>query len=223
MTQPARDELAEAFRARYRAQIAAGYSGARHAAIVFAFGLAGIAACLGQVAAWSPAPALAVVAGLLTMNVGHYAVHRWLGHRKTAIGKLFYARHTGDHHAFFTYQAYTIDSARDLRVVLFPVFLLFALELTVVPLGVIGVGRLVGAAAGWAYGAALLIGYVWYEFVHLVDHLPDSVGLTRWPVLAGLRAHHRLHHDRARATRNNLNITLPLTDLALGTLAQRRK
>ena len=207
----------QAFRARYRAGIAPGYSGVRHAVIVFAFGFFGIGVCAARVTTWDRSVAWAIVAGLLTMNVGHYAVHRWLGHRKTRIGKLFYKRHSGDHHTFFTDGAYTIDSSRDLRVVLFPVYLLFGIALVIVPLFVGTLSLFCPPAVAWAFGSAVLIGYVWYEFVHLVDHLPDTVALTRFPVLHFLREHHRRHHNHALQHTKNMNITLPLTDVLLRT------
>ena len=62
---------------------------------------------------------------LLLVNLAEYVAHRWLGHRKTRLGRMFYARHTGDHHSFFVETAMPFESTRDWRVVLFPAWLIY--------------------------------------------------------------------------------------------------
>jgi len=66
-----------------------------------------------------------------------------------------------------------------------------------------------------AFHVGLLIGYVWYEFVHLTSH-----GAWRLPLLRLMTRHHARHHfqdwDRA------FGVTTPLWDWVFGTLPQLR-
>lgn len=207
----------EQFRARYREGISPHYSGWLHGGFVFGVGGAAMLYCFSQVQGLSLLHALLIPLALLITNVGEYVAHRELGHKKRSWAKLFYSRHTGDHHTFFTHDDYLIDTTRDLRVVLFPAFLLIAVGLGVAaPLGAL-VGWLLQPAAGWLFAGSLLMGYLLYEFVHLCDHLPSTNPLTRLPVIRQLREHHRLHHDPEIATGKNFNVTLPITDYLLGT------
>lgn len=205
------------FRQRYRSNIAPSYSGWLHGSFVFGVGGLEMLYCFSQVQGLALWHYLLVPAALLFTNVGEYVAHRELGHKKRSWAKLFYSRHTGDHHTFFTHEDYLIDNSRDLRVVLFPALLLVAVSaLVAAPLGLF-LGWLLSPAAGWLFAGSLLLGYLFYEFVHLCDHLPASNPLTRLPVIRQLREHHRLHHDPAIATTKNFNVTLPITDYLLGT------
>jgi sterol desaturase/sphingolipid hydroxylase (fatty acid hydroxylase superfamily) len=207
----------EQFRDRYRDNISRHYSGWLHGAFVFGVGGALMIYCFSQAQGLQPWHWLLVPAALLFTNVGEYIAHRELGHKKRRWAKLFYSRHTGDHHSFFTHEDYLIDNSRDLRVVLFPAFLLVAVTLLVAaPMGW-ALGQLLTPGAGWLFAGALLLGYLLYEVVHLCDHLPASNPLTRWPVLRQLREHHRLHHDPDIARQKNFNVTLPVTDWIMGT------
>lgn len=207
----------EQFRARYRDGISPGYSGWLHGGFVFGVGGLLMLYCFSQAQQLEAWHLLLVPAALLFTNVGEYIAHRELGHKKRQWATLFYSRHTGDHHTFFTHEDYLIDNSRDLRVVLFPAFLLVAVTLLVAaPLGWL-VGQLLTGDAGWLFAGSLLLGYLLYEFVHLCDHLPASNPLTRWPVIRQLREHHRLHHDPDIARQKNFNVTLPITDWIMGT------
>src|SRR5690606_3545331 len=94
------------FRARYRADMNPRYSGWLHGAFVFGVGGVLLLYCFAQITQlqWIHLP-LALLA-LFIANVGEYMAHRQLGHVKRPIGKLFYKRHTGDHHNFFTHDDY---------------------------------------------------------------------------------------------------------------------
>jgi sterol desaturase/sphingolipid hydroxylase (fatty acid hydroxylase superfamily) len=210
------------FRQQYGAGINRWYSGAAH--LLFVFGLGGgmMFYSFIQIGSISLAVVGTVLFAMLLGNVGEYVAHKSLGHKKRRFAGLFYSRHSGDHHTFFTHQQYTIGSLRDLRVVLFPAFLLVAVTLLIaLPLALAAVW-LIDDDAGWAMAGGVLLAYLFYEFVHLCDHLPDSNILTRLPLVRSLRKHHRFHHDPAGKDWN-FNVTLPLTDWLLGTRATRQK
>ena len=205
------------FRQRYRAQINRHYSGLAHLLFVFAVGGGMVLFSYRQLETLSVVTWLALLFALLLGNVGEYLAHRFLGHKKRRFAGLFYARHSGDHHSFFSDQDYTIANLRDLRVVLFPAFLLVAVTLLIaLPLGALA-GWLLGGDAGWSVAAGVLLAYLFYEFIHLCDHLPDNHWLPRLPGIRTLRAHHRRHHHPL-GREHNFNVTLPLSDYLFGTI-----
>ncbi|WP_299728351.1 hypothetical protein [uncultured Endozoicomonas sp.] len=116
----------EAFRSNYRLAITPGYNGWLHMFSVVAVGLLVIIFSLFQLQSVSTLEWFVFPVTMLAVNFAEYCAHRWLGHQKTNIGKLFYQRHTGDHHSFFLEDAMDYQSVRDWRVVLFPVYLIFA-------------------------------------------------------------------------------------------------
>ncbi|MFN3714070.1 MAG: sterol desaturase family protein [Alcanivoracaceae bacterium] len=210
------------FRQQYRTNISRWYSGVAHMAFVFGAGGAMMLYAFSQVTRLSMTVIGVILFALLLGNLGEYVAHKSLGHRKRRFAGLFYSRHSGDHHTFFTHDDYTINSLRDLRVVLFPAFLLVAVTL-LIALPLAGIGYwLLGADAGWALAGGVLLSYLFYEFIHLCDHLPQHNPLTKLPLVRQLRAHHRHHHDPAGLT-SNFNVTLPITDWLLGTKARAEK
>lgn len=114
----------ETFRARYRAAIHPRYSGRLHALWIAVAGLTVVLVSMAQLEAVQTLEWLVLVLALLLGNIGEYAIHLSLGHRKKRWAKLFYQRHTGDHHSFFTDSNMQWQSPRDWRVVLFPAWLI---------------------------------------------------------------------------------------------------
>lgn len=205
-------ELAD-FRAHYRTRIEPGYDPRVHLVFLYAVGCGGLASHVPGVLRGSVGSSAFGALGLLTFQVGIYLIHRYLGHQPTRIGGLFYKRHQLDHHGFFHEDAMAYDELRDLRVVLFPKRLLVAL----VAFSHVAAWVL-GGPEGSAYGFGIALGYLLYETVHLVDHLPDDAGLTRWPGFRAMRRLHARHHRPGRPLRN-FDIVVPLTDPLFGTFA----
>ena len=206
----------EAFRARYRAGIHPLYSVWLHAGFVFLFGASVIAWLLAGLDRVQPLEWLAVPLTLLFMNWGEYQVHRNLGHVKRRFGALFYKRHSGDHHSFFTETRMRPDGPQDWRVIFFPAWL--------VVLQTLIVGLIYWVLAPWNANVAMLIGATWlfsyllYEVLHACEHLPDEHPLTRWPWIAQMRRLHALHHRRELMQQYNFNLVFPLCDWLYGTL-----
>lgn len=210
------------FRKNYRAGISPRYSGIMHGGFVFGVGLIFILYTLAQISAqaWAQESwhlGIAFIAATMIFNVGEYIAHRELGHKKRRFAKLFYSRHSGDHHTFFSHEDYLIDNTRDLRVVFFPAPLLFAVTfIFALPLGWLS-AQVLGENSGWFMAAGIIFNYLLYEFIHLCNHLPKHYRITRWPVIRHMREYHRLHHHPDNATRYNFNITYPITDTILRT------
>ena len=195
------------------------HSGPRHALWVASVGIAAILFACAHLHAVRPQEWLVLLAALLTGNVGEYAIHRRLGHHKWPPAKLFYQRHTGDHHSFFTDTQMLWESSRDWRVVLFPGWLiLVVLALVAVP-GAWLLAATAGSNAAWLWVCGVTATYLLYELLHFSYHLPRRHWLHRHvPGLWRLRHLHVLHHARGHMTSANFNLTFPLTDWLAGTL-----
>lgn len=154
---------------------------------------------------------------MLGVNFSEYFAHRWLGHKKTKYGKLFYQRHSGDHHTFFLQDDMPYESSRDWRVVLFPGYLIIAFLLgLVIPVGWLLLHLdLTNSAYMYAIGA--IGGYLFYEVMHFSYHLPEGSFVERTPIWRELRQLHVEHHKRDLMTEKNFNITIPIFDWILGT------
>jgi len=212
----------EAFRSKYRAAISASYNGWVHMLSVAGIGLFVILYSLGQINAASFGEWLVFPITMLVVNFAEYYAHRWLGHRKTKLGGLFYKRHTGDHHTFFLENAMDYQSVRDWRVVLFPAFLILAFIFGLILPGGYVLQNLISDNAAYIYAAAGITGYLFYEVMHFSYHIPRGHWAEKIflyiPGWVQLRHTHVLHHKRDKMAEANFNITLPVFDLILGTL-----
>lgn len=212
----------EAFRADYRSNINKRYNGWRHMGFVAFVGLSVIAYTISQLQHPSLLEWCVFPATLLLINFAEYYAHRWLGHRKTRIGKLFYSRHTGDHHSFFLSSHMAYQSTRDWRVVLFPALLIVAFLLgLIIPISYC-LASLISLNTAYLFTAGSLSGYVFYEVMHFSYHVPTGskteACFLRIPGWKYLRHTHVLHHRREIMADKNFNITLPIFDMLLGTL-----
>ena len=217
-----KDHAVQTFRQRYRDQVSPRYSAWLHGGFVFGLGIAAFAfmlAHVGQTQAWHW---LAAPLGLLVFNAGVYLVHRELGHHKRNWAALFYARHTGDHHSFFSEHAMSYDEWRDWRVILFPPWLIVVYLVGFVAPTIWLCSQFIDAPFAWILGAHSLLGYLLYEFFHTCHHLPQGHWLTRLPWLREMRQLHRLHHRRELMHTHNFNIVLPLMDKLCNTLHWER-
>jgi len=210
------------FRDKYREGISTGYSGWVHMFSVLLVGLSIIFYALFQLHSVSWIEWLIFPAMILLVNFAEYYAHRWLGHRKTKYGKLFYSRHTGDHHSFFLENAMDYEAVRDWRVVLFPVYLIFAFVFgLILPAGYL-LSEAISINAAYIYAAAGISGYLLYEVLHFSYHIPRGHWAEKIfliiPGWTALRHLHVLHHKRDKMGEANFNITLPIFDFLLGTL-----
>lgn len=219
-------EAMRKFRNKYRQSIGKNYSGWAHMLTVLLVGLSVIFYAFSKLDAVSRFEWLIFPAVILLVNFAEYYTHRWLGHRKTRYGKLFYSRHTGDHHSFFLAYAMEYKTVRDWRVVLFPVYLIFAFIVGLILPGGYILSQLVSMNAAYLFAAAGISGYLLYETMHFSYHIPrGSWAEKMFLVLPGwkaLRHLHVLHHKRNKMAKINFNITLPIFDYLLGTLYWQR-
>lgn len=208
------------FRERYRADISSGYNGWLHMFVVAVTAVVIIGYSLGQVSAATWLELLTVPVTIIVVNFAEYAAHRWMGHKKgkNPLARMFYSRHTGDHHSFFIETAMPFESVKDWRVVLFPAYLIFAFLFgLILPVGAL-LMHLVSDNVAYLYAASGIFGYLFYEVMHFSYHLPEGSFMEKIPGLKHLRRLHLLHHERDHMHTENFNITLPVFDVLLGTL-----
>ncbi|WLG47276.1 SRPBCC family protein [Pseudomonas sp. FP1740] len=210
-------QTTEAFRARYRADIHPLYNPWLHGAFVLLFGLLAIGGFWRTVHQVQPLEWMAVPLTLLFFNFGVYVVHRYLGHHKKRLARMFYARHAGDHHSFFTPGHMTYDSARDWRVILFPAWLIVLHTVVITGPAWWLLAQLNSNVAG-LFGGCMVLGYLTYEVFHACEHLPPGNPVTRLPWIRQMRRLHELHHRRELMQERNFNIVLPLMDYLFDTL-----
>jgi len=210
-------QTTEAFRSRYRAAIHPRYNPWLHGAFVLLFGVLAIGAFWSSVHQVRPLEWLTVPLTLLFFNFGVYMVHRHLGHHKKRFARMFYARHAGDHHSFFTPGHMTYDGARDWRVILFPAWLI-VLHTLAITLPLWWLFAQVNSNVAGLFGGCMVFGYLTYEVFHACEHLPPQNPLTRLPWIRQMRRLHELHHRREHMQERNFNIVFPLMDYLFGTL-----
>lgn len=208
-----------AFRARHlERHVGPRYSGYLHLATTSLGSLAAIAFAISRVDAPTTAELLSLPIFFLIANLGEYAGHRGpMHHRaKNALAILF-DRHAQQHHRYYTHDMMAADSPRDFQMVLFPpVMLVFFLGVLALPIGLV-IGLVGTPNLGWLFGATAVGYFLLYEWLHWSYHQPPTSLVGRNPLVRILRRHHTIHHDLARMTTANFNITFPIADKLFGT------
>jgi hypothetical protein len=211
------------FRERRRANPrVAHYPGRAHLAFTSLGALALIIASLALVRDPRPLELGIVPVTFVFANLVEYFAHRGPMHHRRRGLSLLHARHTLLHHRFYTHEAMACESTRDYQMILFPpVMLLFFFGGVAVPAGLL-VYWLTTANVALLFTATAMAYYLAYELLHLAYHLDDASWIARLPSMRKLRRHHAHHHDPARMTSCNFNVTFPLFDVVFGTLQDTR-
>jgi hypothetical protein len=206
------------FREAYRAEhIGASYSGFLHFAFTSVGSLAVIALAASQVKSPTWLEMLAVPVTFLFANFTEYRGHKGPMHHKVAALSLLFERHTRQHHRYFTHETMAYESPRDFKMVLFPpIMLLFFLGAVASPVAVL-LFLTTTRNVACLYVVTAVGYFLTYEWLHLCHHTPPDGPLGNVGVLRRLRAHHQAHHDPARMTSGNFNITFPICDWLFGT------
>jgi hypothetical protein len=211
------DRVAD-FRQKYRAEeIGPRYSGVAHFLFTTISCLSAIGLALSGLDHPTPVQFAVVPVAFLVANAGEYFGHKGPMHFPTRGLGAVYKRHSLQHHRFFTHEAMSYESARDVKMVLFPwQLILFFFGGMALPLGA-AVWMLFGANVARLFVATLVGYFLVYEMLHFSYHLGDDTFIGRNPLVRGLRRHHRVHHDPARMTKTNFNISFPVCDAIFGT------
>jgi len=182
-------------------------------------GLSLMALALSRVRAPRAWELATIPVGVVLCNLLEWALHRGILHHRVPGLAFAFVRHTPEHHGSFDDRTLAIRDARELKLVLLPAFGVIGMFLGAVPPG-LALARLLSPNVG-ALWIATGVGYVLsYEWLHLSYHLPEDGLVGRLALVRVLRRHHARHHMPALMQRANFNVTVPLCDWLLGTLAR---
>lgn len=163
---------------------------------------------------------LAVLFACLVANFFEWRVHKGILHKRTWPWEIIYDKHTPMHHMIYVEEDMALRSSSEFRLVLIPAAGVLGIVLAAAPFAV-GIGKLWSASAGWLFLAATSLFMVSYELLHLAYHAPKSSIINRLALVRILRAHHAKHHDPRLMQRWNFNVTVPLFDWIMGTIAPK--
>jgi hypothetical protein len=222
MDEPLLPPRVAAFRASYRkSEIGPRYSGVFHFLLTSVVSLAAILFAASRVVRPTWLEWLTVPGTFLFANLSEYLGHRGPMHHPTRGLRLVYERHTLQHHQFYTREAMSLETARDLKMVLFPpVMLLFFLGGLATPVGLL-LAFVATPNVAWLFVVVAVSYFLTYEWLHASYHLKPDGLVAKLPGLRALRRHHELHHDLRRMTEANFNITFPIGDALFGTIGKR--
>jgi sterol desaturase/sphingolipid hydroxylase (fatty acid hydroxylase superfamily) len=156
---------------------------------------------------------------LVLANFGEWLLHKDVLHRRVPLLEFAFVKHTPQHHGAFDGGSMAIRDARELKLVLLPAFGVIALFALAVPPG-LALAAVASPNVGALWVASTVTYVLAYEWFHLSYHLREDGLVGRLPLVRVLRRHHALHHTAALMQRANFNVTVPLWDWLLGTLAR---
>jgi Fatty acid hydroxylase superfamily len=165
---------------------------------------------------------LLVIPGVVLLaNYYEWRVHRDVLHKRFWPFEVIYDKHTPMHHMIYVEQDMAIRSVKEFRLVLIPAAGVLGIVLGAAPVA-LALSHFWSPAAGWLFLLTASLFMVSYEVLHLCYHAPASSFIGRRRLIARLRAHHARHHDPRLMQRYNFNVTVPLFDWLMGTMAPKR-
>lgn len=208
----------DAARERMLAEIPRFYVPWLHLAATTGIGVTMLVAAIVEIRGVRPLELLIVPLTLFVSMGFEWHVHKKVLHKRTWPFTELYDRHTPDHHAVYHEEDMAIRSWRELRLVLIPAVGVLGIVLATVPFAFV-IGLAFGSNAGWLFVVTSSLFMVVYELLHLSYHLPPDTFIGRQPLVHWLRRHHARHHDPRLMQRWNFNVTFPLFDHLMGTVA----
>lgn len=217
------EERREAVRRKALAEIPWWYNPYGHLAATTGIGLVVLVASIASLAKlavrWTD---LLVIPGVvLFANYFEWRVHKHVLHRRFWPFEVIYDKHTPMHHMIYVEEDMALRDVRELRLVLIPAAGVLGIVLAASPVA-IGIAWLWSSAAGWLFLLTSSLFMVSYEVLHLCYHAPADSFIGRRKIICVLRSHHARHHDPSLMQRYNFNVTVPLFDWIMGTMAPKR-
>jgi len=199
------------------------YSPLGHLLATVGIGAGTVALALSRLSNVSALEALLVpAAGFVIANGFEWRVHKKVLHKRSwPFGELF-DRHTPNHHVVFVEDDMALREKKEMRLVLIPAIGVLGSVIASAP-GALLFGKIFGANAGWLMLATSGAYMASYELSHLAYHLPEDHPIGGHPLIRFMRKHHAAHHDPKNMQRYNFNVTLPLFDWIMGTMAPDTK
>jgi len=161
---------------------------------------------------------LVVPAVMLLANFYEWRVHKHVLHRRFWPFEIIYDKHTPMHHMIYVEEDMALRSKQEFRLVLIPAAGVLGIVIAAAPIA-IAISKLWSSSAGWLFLLTASLYMVTYEVMHLCYHAPADSFIGRRRIIQVLRAHHAKHHDPRYMQRYNFNVTVPLFDWLMGTMA----
>lgn len=215
------EERRDAVRAKALAEIPSWYHPYAHLAGTAGIGAIVLAVSLSQIRDVRWLDLLVVPVVILFSNYYEWRVHRDVLHKRFWPFEVIYDRHTPMHHMVYVEEDMALRSAKEFRLVLIPAAGVLGIVLAAAPVALV-IGHFWSSAAGWLFLLSASLFMVSYELLHLAYHAPKDSFVGRRRLIALLRAHHARHHDPRLMQRYNFNVTVPLFDWIMGTLAPKK-
>jgi hypothetical protein len=166
---------------------------------------------------------LLVIPGVILLaNYYEWRVHRDVLHKRFWPFEVIYDQHTPMHHMVYVEEDMAIRDVKEFRLVLIPAAGVLGIVLAAAPVA-LALAHFWSPAAGWLFLLSASLFMVSYEVLHLCYHAPSNSFVGRRALIARLRAHHARHHDPRLMQRYNFNVTVPLFDWIMGTMAPPKK
>ncbi len=216
------EERRNLVRRRALAEIPWWYNPYAHLAATTGIGLVVLVLSVTQLHSIRWTDLLVIPAVILLANYFEWRVHKVVLHRRFWPFEVIYDKHTPMHHMVYTEEDMALRSASEFRLVLIPAAGVLGIVLAATPLA-LGIAHFWSAAAGWLFLLTASLFMVSYEVLHLCYHAPEHSFIGRRRLIRVLRAHHARHHDPRVMQRYNFNVTVPLFDWIMGTMAPPRK
>jgi hypothetical protein len=199
------------------------YSAYGHLAATTGIGLAVLVASiygLTKTAAVRWTDVLVVPLVVLLANFFEWRVHKHVLHRRFWPFEVIYDKHTPMHHMIYVEEDMALRTKEEFRLVLIPAAGVLGIVLAAAPIAIV-IARFWSGAAGWLFLLTASLFMVSYEVLHLCYHAPADSFIGRLRIIQVLRAHHAKHHDPRYMQRYNFNVTVPLFDWLMGTMAPK--
>lgn len=210
------------FREAYKADISPMYNGLLHITVMYGVGIAALWYCAGQIEnlGWEWLIAVPVfIAG----NFVEWFMHSQVMHKRINVFGLreIYARHTRQHHQYFTDNEATIDTTKEFRIVFFPWRVLLTLGVFGAPLAYV-TSLIINPNAGYVLFMTMVGQYLIYETFHYCCHCHENWFVRNMPFINTIRRHHTAHHNQGIMMKYNMNLTFPIADWFMGTSDLKR-
>jgi hypothetical protein len=157
---------------------------------------------------------------VLLANYFEWRVHKVVLHRRFWPFEVIYDKHTPMHHMIYVEEDMALRHVQEFRLVLIPAAGVLGIVLAAAPMAIL-LARFWSGAAGWLFLLTASLFMVSYEVLHLCYHAPADSFIGRRPLIRVLRAHHAKHHDPRLMQKYNFNVTVPLFDWIMGTMAPK--
>lgn len=218
----AQTERQKKFREKYVNEISPFYNGIVHIGVMYAVGISLIWYCISNLhdVTWEW---MVIIPVAIAGNFVEWAMHKYVMHRLIDVFALraIYDRHTRQHHQYFTDTDYTIDTAKEFRIVFFPWRVLIVLGVFGTMLGFIA-SKIFNPNVGYFVFITMVGHYLIYETFHYCCHIKENWFVRNVPFINTIRRHHAAHHNLGIMMHKNMNLSFPIADWVMGTSDLKR-